>query len=112
MEKRQKYKKYHTRNITQESQEVSPLPANDLIAARNLQDSIIKTNVTHKSQKNPQKKHHLGMVSKITTGGHMPSILLVGHSQTVQTQVRHHRTRRLLIWVSTNCLQNVLLEFD
>ena len=33
---------------TQESQEVSPFPAGDHKAARNRQESIIKTNVKHK----------------------------------------------------------------
>ena len=39
-----------------------------------------------------------------------PSVLFVGHRQTVQTQIRHQRTRRL-IRVSTICLQKFLLEF-
>ena len=46
----------------QESQEVSRFPAGDDKAARNRQDSIIKTNVKHK--KDPQKKHRLGTDSK------------------------------------------------
>ena len=33
-----------------------------------------------------------------------PSVLFVGHRQTVQTQIRRHRMRRL-IRVSTVCLQ-------
>ena len=33
-----------------------------------------------------------------------PSVLFVGHWQTVQTQIRRHRTRRL-IRVSSVCLQ-------
>ena len=40
-----------------------------------------------------------------------PSVLFIGHRQTVQTQIRHHRTRRL-IRVSTVCSQNVILEFE
>ena len=40
-----------------------------------------------------------------------PSILIVGHRQTAQTQIRRHRTQHL-IRVSTICLQNVLLEFE
>ena len=51
-------------NITQESQEVSPFPAVDFKAASNRQAIIIKTNMKHKLQKDPQKKHRLGMVSK------------------------------------------------
>ena len=38
-----------------------------------------------------------------------PSVLFVGHKRTVQTQIRHHRTRRL-IRVSTLCLHNVLFK--
>ena len=37
-----------TSTHTQESQEVSPFPAGDHKAARNRQDSITKTNMTHK----------------------------------------------------------------
>ena len=37
-------RKHHT----QESQEVSPSPSGDHMAASNRQDSIIKTNVNHK----------------------------------------------------------------
>ena len=36
-----------------------------------------------------------------------PSVLFVGHRQTVHTQIRRHRTRRL-IKVSTVCLQTIL----
>ena len=39
-----------------------------------------------------------------------PIVLLVGHRQTVQTQIRRRRTRRL-IRVSTVCLQNVPFFF-
>ena len=39
-----------------------------------------------------------------------PSVLFVGHGQTVQTQIRH-RIMRCLIRVSTVCLQNVILKF-
>ena len=40
-----------------------------------------------------------------------PSILFVGHRQTVETQIRRHITWHL-IRVSTVCLQNVLLKFE
>ena len=45
------------------------------------------------------------------------SVLFVGHRQTVHTQLRRRRMRclirtRRLIKVSTDCLQNVLLEFE
>ena len=40
-----------------------------------------------------------------------PSVLFKGHRQIVQTQIRRRVLRRL-IWVSTVCLQNVLLEFE
>ena len=48
------------KNHTTESQEVSPFPAGNHKAARNRQDSIIKTN----NNMDPQKKHRLGTVSK------------------------------------------------
>ena len=38
-----------------------------------------------------------------------PSVPLLGHRQTVQTQIRRHRTRRL-IKVFTVCLQEYLFE--
>ena len=56
-------KKHHI----QESQEVSPFPAGDHKAARNRQNSMTNTNPNNK--KDPQKKHHPGMVSKKNTGG-------------------------------------------
>ena len=56
-------RKHHT----QESQEDSPFPAGDYKTARNRQDSITKKNTNN--FKDPQKKHHLGTVSKIITGG-------------------------------------------
>ena len=40
-----------------------------------------------------------------------PSVLFVGHVQTVESQTRR-RTMRRLIRVSTACLQNVLLQFE
>ena len=40
------------------------IPAGSQKAARNRQDSITKKNVKHKLQKDPQKKHRLGTVSK------------------------------------------------
>ena len=40
-----------------------------------------------------------------------PSVLFVGHMQTTQTQIRHHRGWRL-IRVSTVCLENVLLKLN
>ena len=36
-----------------------------------------------------------------------PSVLLVGHRQTVQNQIIHHKTQRL-IRISTVCLQKIL----
>ena len=50
-----------------ESQEVSPITASDHKAARNRQDSIIKTNMKEKLQNNPQKAP-FRTVSKITAG--------------------------------------------
>ena len=58
-------RKHHT----QESQAVCPFPAGDHKAARNREDSILKTNVKHNNKKDPEKKHRLGMVSKKITGG-------------------------------------------
>ena len=50
---------------TQESKEVSPFPAGDHKAARNRQDSIIKTNmICNLQKKDPQKTLRLGTVSK------------------------------------------------
>ena len=40
-----------------------------------------------------------------------PGVIFVGHRQTMQTQIRRHRTRRLTR-VSIVSLHNVLLEFD
>ena len=40
-----------------------------------------------------------------------PSVLFVGHVNTVDTQTRRHTMRRL-IRVSTVCLQNVLSQFE
>ena len=37
---------------------------------------------------------------------YMPSVLLVGHMQTIQTQIRRSRTQRM-IWVSTVCVHNI-----
>ena len=47
MRKRQNTRKYHT----QDSKEVSPFTAGDHKAARNRQDSIIKTNLKHEKAK-------------------------------------------------------------
>ena len=40
-----------------------------------------------------------------------PNVLFVGHRETVQIQIRRHRTHRL-IRVSTVCAQNVVLKFQ
>ena len=40
-----------------------------------------------------------------------PSVLFVGHRQTVQTLIKGHILGPL-IWVSTVCSQNVLLKFE
>ena len=42
---------------------------------------------------------------------YMPSILFVGHRQTVKTQIRRRRMRHL-IRVSTVCLQKALSKFE
>ena len=49
--------------------------------------------------------------SKEIVNTYKPSILFVGHRQTVQTQFRLKRTL-CPIRVSTICLQNVLLKFE
>ena len=51
----------------QESQEVSPFTTGDNKTARNRHGSMAQTKTNNKSD--PQKKHHLGMVSKKITGG-------------------------------------------
>ena len=57
----------HTRkHHIQESQEVSPFPTGGHKLARNIHDSMAKTNTNNK--KDPQKKHHLRTVSKKITG--------------------------------------------
>ena len=48
---------------------------------------------------------------KIGLVPHTHSVLFVGHRQTVETQIRRHRTRRLTS-VFTVCLQKVILRFD
>ena len=54
-------RKYHT----QESKEVSPFPAGGHKAAKSRKDSIIiKTTVKQNDVKDPQRKHHLGTISK------------------------------------------------
>ena len=50
-------------NHTQESEEVSPFPAGDHKAAKNRQDSIIKTNMKH-NKKDPQKKQRHETIEK------------------------------------------------
>ena len=40
-----------------------------------------------------------------------PSVLLLGHRQMVQNQIRCHRTLRLIRF-SSICLQNILLKFE
>ena len=42
---------------------------------------------------------------------YMPSVLFVGHRQTVQTHIGRHRMRRL-IRVSTVCWHNFLLKLE
>ena len=72
MGKRQNTRKHRT----QESQEII---SGDHKAARNRQISIIRTNEKHKQQKDPHKKHCLGTVSKILTGGLQGGTSFVGH---------------------------------
>ena len=56
------------------------------------------------------KEHRQGNIhkNKYTINQYKPSILLMGHRQTVQTQIRRH----ILIRRFTVSLQNVLLKFD
>ena len=58
----------NTINITNKSQEVSPFPADDRMAAMNRRKSM--RNIRHKNTNDPQEKYRLGTVSK--------SILLEG----------------------------------
>ena len=53
----------NTINITKKSQKISPRPAGDNKAAFNRRESM--TNTRHKNTNDPQKKYHLGTVSKI-----------------------------------------------
>ena len=67
-----------------------------------------QTNPRHREEENTQylQPHH----NKITFNPYKPSVLFMGHWQTVQTQIRH-RIMRCLIWIFTVCLQNVLFKF-
>ena len=58
-------------DITNESQEISPFPAGDQKALSNRHAREHNTNKT-KNINDPQKKHNLGTVSKIFTGGLKP----------------------------------------
>ena len=50
-------------NITNKSQEISPFSAGDHKAARNRRESTITRDINNTND--PQKKYHIGMVSKI-----------------------------------------------
>ena len=52
-------------DTTNESQEVSPFPAGDLKAQINRRTQRHNKHKTEKIMKDPQKKYHLGTVSKI-----------------------------------------------
>ena len=51
------------------------------------------------------------LAAKLLTYNYKSSVLFVGHRQTVQTQIRRHRTRRL-IRVSIVSIHNFLSEFE
>ena len=53
-----------TIDITNESQEVSPFPAGDHKAQINKRAQRHNKHITEKNIKDPQKKYHLGTVSK------------------------------------------------
>ena len=55
------------KHYIQESQEVSHFLTGDHNATRNRYGSMAKTNTNNK--KDPQKKHHLGIISQTITGG-------------------------------------------
>ena len=57
----------------------------------------------------PTHKHILLQIMVVNPK--RPNVLLVGHRQTVHTQIRRHKKRRL-IRVSTVCLHNALLRFE
>ena len=60
-------------DTTNESQEVSPFPAGDHKAHLNRRTQTHSKHETEKKNiKDPQKKHYLGTVSKIFTGGLKP----------------------------------------
>ena len=67
-----------TKNTTihriQESEEVSPFLAGDHKAARHREDNMAKTKI---NKKDPQKKYHLGMVSKKITSFTVPTSTLI-----------------------------------
>ena len=52
------------KNHIKEIQEATPFPAGDHKAARNRQYSMTKTNTNTNNKMDPQKKRHLGTVSK------------------------------------------------
>ena len=64
-------KKQNTiKHRTQESQVYSHFPAGNHKAAKSTQGRFIKINIKHNHQKkDPQKKHHLGTVSKKSLEG-------------------------------------------
>ena len=60
-----KWQKHKKTTHVKESQEVSPIPAGDHKAARDRQDRYNKRQTWNiNNKKDPQKKHHLGIVSK------------------------------------------------
>ena len=56
-------------------------------------------------------KHFFGIKSNTTRSGYKPSILLMGHWQTVQNQTRRRKTQRLTRF-STVCLQKFPLKSE
>ena len=54
----------NTINITNNTKEVSPFPAGDHMAAMNRRKRKDEKHKTQKHTNDPQKKYHLGMVSK------------------------------------------------
>ena len=57
----------YTINITNKSQEVSPITAGNHKEAMNSRESM--RNIRHKNTNDPQKKYRLGTVKKYFTGG-------------------------------------------
>ena len=55
--------------------------------------------------------HYLLLIRSYFINPYKPSVIFVGHRQTVQNQIRRHRTWRLIRFC-TACIQNILLKYE